>query len=138
MYLVQTYKSRGVVVPDGFGIAKGFENGIGLDNLILQVSLCVCVCVCVCVKKCYEHQVCIFLAVNFNIMFASVVCMLNFAWSIMGDWEIEIVLRLDLITLLRALHEPMTHFEHQIPTYKPQIRLSILPLSANQVHYALR
>jgi len=34
-----TYKSGGIVVPDGLGIAKGLQGRIGLDDLILQSTL---------------------------------------------------------------------------------------------------
>ena len=30
-------KSRGVVVPDRFGVAIGFENWVGVDNPVLQI-----------------------------------------------------------------------------------------------------
>ena len=35
--IFQTYKSGGIVVSDGLGITIRFQNGIGLDNSILQV-----------------------------------------------------------------------------------------------------
>ena len=34
-----TYKTRGVVVPDGLGVAIGLQDGVGLDNPVLQVGL---------------------------------------------------------------------------------------------------
>ena len=34
-----TYKSRRVVIPDGFGIAKCLQNRVGLDHLIFKVGL---------------------------------------------------------------------------------------------------
>ena len=34
-----THKSRRVVIPDGLGIAKGFQHRVGLDHLIFKVSL---------------------------------------------------------------------------------------------------
>ena len=34
-----TYKSRGVIVSDGFGIPKSLQSRVGLDDLILQGPL---------------------------------------------------------------------------------------------------
>ena len=34
-----TYKTGGVVILDGLGIAKGLEDGVGLEQLRLQLSL---------------------------------------------------------------------------------------------------
>jgi hypothetical protein len=34
-----TYKSRGVIVPDGFGIPKSLQSRVSLDDLILQGPL---------------------------------------------------------------------------------------------------
>lgn len=34
-----SYESRGVVVLDGLGVAEGFEDGIGLQQLLLQLAL---------------------------------------------------------------------------------------------------
>jgi hypothetical protein len=46
----QTHKARRVVVLDGGGVAKGFEDGVGLQKLALQLALCMeevrgCACV---------------------------------------------------------------------------------------------
>lgn len=32
-----TYKAAGVVVPDGFGISKGFQQRVGLQDDLLHV-----------------------------------------------------------------------------------------------------
>lgn len=34
-----TYETRGIVVPGSFGISKGFQNRISLDDLIFQGPL---------------------------------------------------------------------------------------------------
>lgn len=34
-----THKSRGVVIPDGFGITKGLQSWVSLDDLIFQSTL---------------------------------------------------------------------------------------------------
>ena len=36
MHLDPFSKARGVVVPHGLGVAEGFQNGIGLQNFLLQ------------------------------------------------------------------------------------------------------
>jgi hypothetical protein len=33
-----TYKSRGVVIPDGLGVSESLEDRVGLNNLILQIA----------------------------------------------------------------------------------------------------
>ena len=33
-----THKTRGVVVPDGLGVAKRFQYRVGFDDLVLQVA----------------------------------------------------------------------------------------------------
>ena len=35
----KTYKSGGVVIPDGLGVAVGLQDGVGVDDTILQVGL---------------------------------------------------------------------------------------------------
>lgn len=34
-----TYETGGVIVTDGLGVTEGFQDGIGLDDLILQTAL---------------------------------------------------------------------------------------------------
>lgn len=34
-----THKSRGIIVPDCLGVAKGLQSGVGLDDLIFQGTL---------------------------------------------------------------------------------------------------
>ena len=38
-YVQETYKARGVVIPHGLGVAKGLQQRIGTDDLILQSPL---------------------------------------------------------------------------------------------------
>jgi hypothetical protein len=35
----RSYKSRGVVIPDGFGISVRLQDGVGLDDTVFQVCL---------------------------------------------------------------------------------------------------
>lgn len=39
MYLVCSYKSRGVVVLDSLCVAEGLQDGVGLQQLSLQLAL---------------------------------------------------------------------------------------------------
>lgn len=39
MYLVCSYKSRGVVILDSLCVAEGLQDGVGLQELFLQLAL---------------------------------------------------------------------------------------------------